>query len=373
MSAAAEASTPLHGLREFVKNHLTLVNAVVAAAVTMVGVLDFLAPALSVLPRVIYSCTAVLVVAMLGAALAPVVTGRLLRWAGFGARRDGVLLWRRAGWQFAVAILAATTVLGFVSMAKASQGGVLASQVPAVRSLQDSLLDIHRDMATLQTGVDDANRTLTRIAGSVDPDRAADRCADLGCAVEAGASADAVRRLFAKGARVPGDPIHDGDLLWQAIASGAPDRLAVFDQLVQHGIDRDMLILPMASSKLQVSTPGLATAREIADTARLDERWAHPARLDKFLPRHDFSLTGNAAADRWNDAIGCLKRSAGGVTPMELAALLQDGELWAHLAAAGDRLPQRELACHWQMPHRAGDAWVRIDRTTGQVRVAAQP
>lgn len=373
MSAAAEASAPLHGLREFVKNHLALVNAVVAAAVTLVGVLDFLAPALSVLPRVIYSCTAVLVVAMLGAALAPAVTGRVLRWAGFGASRDGVRLWRRAGWQFAVAILAATTVLGFVSVAKASQGGVIASHVPAVRSLQDSLLDIHRDMATLQSGVDDANRTLARIAGSVDPDRAADRCADLGCAVEAGASADAVRRLFAKGARVPGDPIHDGDLLWQAIASGAPDRLAVFDLLVQHGIGRDMLILPMASSKRQVSTPGLATARAITDTAKLDERWAHPARLDKFLPRHDFSLTGDAAADRWNDAMGCLKRSAGGVTPLELAALLQDGELWAHLVAAGDRLPARELACHWQMPHRAGDAWVRIDGTTGQVKVAAQP
>ncbi len=368
---AAEPRPPLSGLYDFVKAHLLIVNAVVTASVTVVGLLDFLAPTLSVLPKVVYSCTAGLVSLMLVSAFAPALARRGLSTLGLAiARKAGVPAWRRPGWQFAVAILLVVSILGFISVAKASQGGVIASSLPAARSLQESLLGLRGDVAVLKSGVDAANATLGRIAGAVDPVDVADRCTDLECAVEGGASPQAVRRLFDKGVKTPGNPINDGNLLWQAAVSNAPGRLEVLGLLFQHGIDRDLLFMPTATSKAQVTTPGLAAAREISDTARLDDQWAHPKRLDKFLPQHAaFSLTGDKAADRWNDAMGCLTRSAGGVSLMELAALQGDGELFGFLAGQGDRLPQRPLACRWQMTGRTGAATVHIDPATGRATV----
>ena len=49
---------PFEGLYGFVRGHLLIVNNVVLACGTLVGALDFLAPRLSLLPRLLYSCTA---------------------------------------------------------------------------------------------------------------------------------------------------------------------------------------------------------------------------------------------------------------------------------------------------------------------------
>lgn len=68
MSAAASSGpvpNPLEGLYGFAKAHLLVINAVVLASGTLVSALDFLAPKLSGLPKVVYSATAALVVLML--------------------------------------------------------------------------------------------------------------------------------------------------------------------------------------------------------------------------------------------------------------------------------------------------------------------
>jgi hypothetical protein len=167
----AARSNPVGGLYEFVRGHLIIVNNLVLASATLVGALDFLAPRLSLAPVIIYSMTACLALLMLLAAVAPGLVGRLISAVGGAGGFGGATpLWRRPAWQVAFAILLAVSVLGWASVAKASQGGLIASQFPAARSLQDSLLGLRRDVADISRGVDAANGKLDILVGdSKDP------------------------------------------------------------------------------------------------------------------------------------------------------------------------------------------------------------
>ena len=362
MESAPKTPTvnPFEGLYGFARAHLLVINAVVLASTTVVSLLDFLAPKLSMLPRIIYSLTACLVLLMLVSACAPSIVARLVAMLGLvSQQRSSGPLWRRPAWQVSTAILVGVTVMGFVSVAKANQGGVIASSFPAAKSLQDSLLfGIKDDVARIGTGVDAANAKLDRIASTVDPDKAADRCADLNCAVRGGASPTAVRRLFDKGVSVPGNPVLDGSLLLAAALSREPGRFEVIDLLIQHGIDRDMLMLPILQDKSHLTKPGLVVAKEISDTARLED---NPIRRFIKVP------VGNKDLDEWNDVVGCLRRSSGGVSLMELAALLGDRDLYAYGLAKGGSIPSRPLACQWKQSGKSGKAQIDIDRGTGKI------
>jgi len=173
MSTSDSIEVPVEGLHKFVRLHLATINGVVAASVTTVGVLDFLAPTLSLLPKMVYSATALLVCVMLISAIAPALAIRLISAAGLGARLPSSgPLWRRPAWQIAMAMLLGVTILGFVSVAKASQGGLIASSVPAARSFQESLLGLRQGVADIGRGVDAANGKLdTLVADARDPQR----------------------------------------------------------------------------------------------------------------------------------------------------------------------------------------------------------
>ena len=166
-------ASPLAGLYDFVRQHLLIANNLLLAAGTLVAALDFLAPRLSLAPTIVYSATAALLLLMVAAAVAPALVGRLLSAVGFVAmREDLVPLWRRPAWQFAVAILLGVSVLGWASVAKASQGGWIASKFPGARSLQESMLSLSADVADIRQGVDAANGKLDGIvADSKDPQR----------------------------------------------------------------------------------------------------------------------------------------------------------------------------------------------------------
>ena len=170
-SLEAPRPHPLDGLYAFVRDHLAIVNAVVVASGTLVGALDFLAPRLSLAPVIIYSMTACLTLVMLLAAFAPGAAGRLISIAGGAAGRGGATpLWRRPAWQVAFSILLAVSIIGFSSVAKASQGGIIASQFPAARAVQEQLLGLRRDVADIKQGVDSANGKLDILVGdSKDP------------------------------------------------------------------------------------------------------------------------------------------------------------------------------------------------------------
>jgi hypothetical protein len=169
----ASAEPPLGGLYRFVREHLAVANAVVLASGTLVAVLDFIAPRLSILSQLVYCGTAAILAAMVLAAAAPRLAARALAAAGLAFRRaDGSPLWRRPAWQAGVAILAAVTVAGFASLARADQGGLIASRFPELRSMQVSMLGLRDDMREVAGEVRQANAKLDAlVADSRDPQR----------------------------------------------------------------------------------------------------------------------------------------------------------------------------------------------------------
>jgi len=164
---------PLDGPYDFVKGHLVILNNIVLTAGTLVAILDFLTPLLSLVPTVVYSMTACLALLMVLVAVAPGVVGRLFRLlGGQGGLSVSTPLWRHPPWQVGLVILLLVTIIGFSSVARASQGGLIASQFPAARSLQDSLLGLHRDVADIKQGVDTANVKLDLlVSDSKDPQK----------------------------------------------------------------------------------------------------------------------------------------------------------------------------------------------------------
>lgn len=168
----AASRAPFAGLYDFVKTHLVVVNGIVLASGTVVGALDFLAPRLSFMPAAVYSGTAVLAALMLGAAFAPSMISKAGSAIGLSLSNGGVPLSRRPAWQFVVALLLGMTTLGFASVAKASEGGLLASRFPAAKEWQASLLGLRRDVAEIGRGVADANGKLDAlVAQSLDPQK----------------------------------------------------------------------------------------------------------------------------------------------------------------------------------------------------------
>ncbi len=354
--ATAPAANPLEGFYAFVKQHVVVVNALVLAAGTLVATLDFLAPRVSLLPKIIYGATAGLVVLMVLAAIAPALVRRAFSFMGFAAsRRDGAPLWRRPAWQLAVAILTFVSLAGYASMAKASQGGAIASAFPEIRVMQSSLLSIKADTNEIKSGVDAANSKLDALVGAVDPANPADRCPDITCAVTEGASVKAVAKLFAKGAALPPHPIHRGVLLAALGQSAKPDRAEMLDLLVAHGLDVNAIFV------LSVLDPASATpaAGKLAkDALRLANYEANPVlRFTRFPPP-----TGDASLDAWSDLARCLASSSGGVALIELAAMRGDKELYGHLASEGVLPPSRPLVCKWRSAGNAGAARISISK-----------
>lgn len=363
-TAPPSAGNPLAGLYDFVRAHLLIANNIVLASATLVGALDFLTPRLAMAPRIVYSATAGLLLLMVVAAVAPTWMAGVLGSVGFQSRAHAVPLWRRPVWQFGVAILAGVSILGFASVAKASQGGLIASAFPAARSLQESVLSLRSDVADIKSGVGQANEKLDKLASAVDPSNAADRCADLACAVAHGASPEAVRKLFAKGAQLPGNRVNDGALLLDAALSTGAGRFEVLDLLAQKGIDRDMLLLPILLDPAKLSKQGTVAAMAVRDAANMD---ANPA--SAFIR----VSSGNRGLDQWNAVAGCFKRASGGMSLLELAALLGDADLVAHLRDRGSELPSRPLACSWRVAGKSGFARVEFDASTGKyIGVSAQ-
>jgi hypothetical protein len=372
--ATTTTTAPAHafaGLYEFIKGHLVVVNNLIAFSCFAVGALDFMAPKLWLLPRVVSSCRVMFAVGMLAAAVVPSLAAKAQA-RFFGPAPSHEPLWRRGGWQFGFAMLCVVSVVGFASVAKASAGGLAASQFPAVRSFQEELLSLRSDVAEVKAGVGEANAKLDRIADAVDPSKAADRCADLDCAIQNGASPKAVRKLFAKGAKVPGDAPNAGALLVMAATSQAADRLEVIDLLIRNGIDRDMPLQPILLDPAALTKAGALNAKKVFDEAALE-----------FDPVLRFALKApgsGAPIQRWNQVAGCFARSSGGMALIEFAALQGDSELVEHLSSHGARFPGRALACRWKRgrllrdPDRrlGGEARAEFSGPGGAVRIASR-
>lgn len=353
------SSNPFFEFSKFVREHVAVVNAIVVASTTFVGAMDFLGPKLSVLPSVVYSITGVLVTLMIVAAMAPAAMLKLFGLLGLSVRRDDKLsLWRRPMWQFGVAILLMITTLGFVSVARASEGGLIASRFPEAKRWQVSLLSLEADTKEIKSGVVAANSKLDRIVDVVDPDNPADRCPDIECAVQGGASAKAVKNLFGKGARIEGGPANRGELAKWIASSHRADRLQVLDMLIERGLDPAAIIFAFATSLDEVNAEGLRIAREVQRVSGIGDRFAaSPA------------AQGVPELEVWDQIQGCLLRTSKGTSLMELAAIRGDQELYRHLKARGVSLPGRQLVCKWADGGQSGGA--RIDIGEGVATVAS--
>ena len=354
----AQAANPVGGLYTFVRNHLAVVNGLVLASGTVVAILDFLAPRVSILPRVVYSITCGLVVLMVLAAVAPTMVSRVLTAVGLAFNRsDSIPLWRKPAWQGAVVLLAFVTAVGFASVAKASQGGLLASASPAVRGWQDELLAMRSEVSDIGVGVKAANSKLDAIAIAVDPELAAERCPDLSCAFSEGASAKAVRRLFEKGVKMPGNPVMDGVMLRMAAFSPSADRLKYVDLIFQNGIDRNFKILHTRILGPNELTPeAVRWSRDVVEASSIHKIKPHAGMPGEHQDVHT-----------WNDMADCFFTASGGLTLLEFGALRGDTELVSHLLAGGSKPIARPLVCSIDFLGRRGYARVVIDPATARV------
>lgn len=324
IEAAPAVAKPLKGLYDFVREHVLIANSVIAASTTAVALLDFFAPRLSVLPRLVYTATALTVGLMILAALFPAGTIAALRAVGVGAAGDAEPMWRRPAWQFSVALLVAVTALGFISVAKAERGGVLADSFDGVKSAQDSLLGLRRATASIQNGVDTANAKLDQIAASVDPENPADKCPDIQCAIADGASRKAIDKLLTKGQKLP-EGLFISGYLWQLNQKASPNRFAIHDIYRERG-KGDMLF------PIQAPVPGVDRFN-----ARIDReaKKAAPPGL----------YTGTEGAQAWTMFETCVWQTSGGVSFAQFALLQRDLPLFEWLRSKGAK--PGEMRCDW--------------------------
>lgn len=325
IEATKASSNPAQGLYNFVREHVLIANSVTAASATVVALLDFFAPRLSLLPRLVYTATALIVALIIVAALFPVGTGAALRAIGFGAGRKDASLWRRPVWQFSVALLLAVTALGFISVAKAERGGALASSFDGVRSAQASVLGLERATATIQSGVDTANQKLDRIAATIDPENTADKCPDIDCAVQNGASPKVIEKMLAKGEKLPAG-IYVAGYLRQLALKDSRNRFAIFDLYRERGLE-ESLFEPHSA---EIPELRAFDRRLLSDTKHA----APPSRQ-----------TGSTTDKAWSMFLVCVAKTHGGVTLGQLALIQRDIELYRSLRSKGAK--QNELRCDW--------------------------
>ena len=198
----------------------------------------------------------------------------------------------------------------------------------------------------------------------VDPDNAGDRCADIVCSIQDGASPKAVRRLFARGAKLPANAIEAGALLDALSISDKPGRLEVIGMLYDHGMSPDLKFQPRVEDAKQLTPQGSKLAAELLAAARWSE-----SPFAKIPQRYRMS-SGDPQVDAWNDFADCALRDSGGVSPMELAAIRGDRELWTYLESRGAKLPTRPLICKWSSGSR-GHGAARVVIANGAASVAA--
>lgn len=347
------------GLYHFVRSHLLIVNSLVGFASTAVALLDFLSPRLWILPRVVYSATALLACVLLATAMVPGLDRWLLGWL-FRSEDSRHPLWRRGGWQFAVLLLALVSGFGFESVAKAQQGGVIVSAIPGLRGWQQRLLSIDAKLQVVKVGVAAANTKLDRIEADINPANPADRCADLDCAISGGASAKAVRALFAKGETLPGSSIVVNSMLWTAATTPNPDQAQIVDLLLQHGADAQAPLLVYLEDSRLLTIVGQRNSQAIFDKADLA---ANPMAGLLAMP-------GPQVLKTWNAVEGCLDDPLHhrGPTLIEGAALLGNSTLVAHLQAEGIHFPARPLLCTWSAPGGIhAEVRVHFDPSSGSV------
>lgn len=210
--------------RAFIREHLVPLNNIVLLAGSSVAALDFLAPRLSILPKIVFGATGAFSVVLLLAAFTPGLLNRAV--AALLRATEGKALRSSPPWQISVVMLALITLMGGVSIAKADSGGLIASSSPTLSAWQSSLLGIEAQTAAIRQGTDQANQKLDSLAGKIaSPSFAGDACPTIDCAVGMGASEATLKRFIDQGAALPTEPALFGSSISRLSKSRNPARM----------------------------------------------------------------------------------------------------------------------------------------------------
>lgn len=158
-------------INEFVRDYIIPFNSIIAMAVTVVAVLDFLAPQGAYLAWFSYALAGVVM-------LAVALEVRCQRAKGTGSSWDARLLnrmrkppgplWKSAAWLVIGTISILALILGQASKAQADTGGLIASAAPNLRNVQTLLLGLREDTQRIQDKLDGVDSKVASIQTSLE-------------------------------------------------------------------------------------------------------------------------------------------------------------------------------------------------------------
>jgi hypothetical protein len=154
---------PFAPLYAFVKEHLLIVNSCIAFAGSCVTALDFFLSHRSAIAQTIYITSGILAFVLLLAAFLPGI-GRRVEGLIFGQHKEGN---RRGAFQFFASVFVVFSIAGYISLAKASEGGVISSQFPELKILQNHLLGLETKLTATNQKIDTVHASVLEVKEQV--------------------------------------------------------------------------------------------------------------------------------------------------------------------------------------------------------------
>lgn len=233
LQAPSPSPTPPPGpskrIRNQIREHLIPTNTVIVFGMALVTLADLLAPSLIPVAVVMRNVAVALAAGLIMASLWPGGFDRLLILTGLTSRAASTASsppwWRRIFSRRLLLPAVFVAVALSATLSQAGSGGVIASEVPSIRSLQRQLLGLQVEVTAIGSGVAKANVTLDAMAAR-----------EQAVQDQMAASPLAIGLLELQGAGLPTQ------------AGGAwPSRLAVYLNAAGYGLD---------SVQLQIATNG---------------------------------------------------------------------------------------------------------------------
>lgn len=151
---------------DFVKTHIVPFNSVIAMAITVSAVLDFLAPQAAYLAWLGYVLAGMVLLALGIELLCRQEGSESATWPARFLRRLRTPpgpLWKSPGWQVLGVIALIVLVLGQASRARADTGGLIAGSLPNLRHAQLALLGLREDTQRIQAKLEDVGSKVDSI------------------------------------------------------------------------------------------------------------------------------------------------------------------------------------------------------------------
>jgi hypothetical protein len=233
-------TNPPMTLFTFIRERIVPINAVIALSATLALILDFLAPKAPYLAWVSYGLCGIVLACMALELIAPEKLNAWLKTPAQGMSKQFQRLWmeRRPvwnspAWQALALVAVVATVIGAASKARAYEGGLLASTIPAVKNYQASF-------TSLQTSLDKLNQKMDWVEHGTVKD-----------AAEALNSGDfqALQRFLKKGEPLPNANATTEYTLAVGLAEKKQHRLEILSLYLKDGFDINQsgVIGPLAS------------------------------------------------------------------------------------------------------------------------------